>query len=120
MIERYQLIQNIWLIILTFSSFLVVISTYYYSSYSGKITELKGIEQKKADDKIASQILDSIKSNHDKVIDEIKEIPNHIYAKSAEHTGLTQQLNDLKKLIQASDNETETTNTSAAHFDAAR
>lgn len=107
MIERYQLIQNIWLIILTFSSFLVVISTYYYSSYSGKITELKGIEQKKADDKIASQILDSIKSNHDKVIDEIKEIPNHIYAKSAEHTGLTQQLNDLKKLIQASDNETE-------------
>ena len=107
MIERYQLFQTICLIVTLFTVVIGAFSGFGWNYYSRKIAELKGIEQKKSDEKISNQIFDSIITSQAKVIDKIKEIPNPIYAKSEEHAGLTQQINDLKKLIQASDNETE-------------
>lgn len=76
MIEKYQLLQTICLIVTLSTGVITAFSGFGWNYYSRKIAELKSIEQKKATEKTTNQILDSIKVGSEKVIDVIKTIPN--------------------------------------------
>lgn len=76
MIERYQLLQTICLIVSLSTGVIAAFSGFGWNYYTRKITELKSINQQKTTEKTTTQILDSIKVGSEKVIDAIKTVPS--------------------------------------------
>lgn len=72
MLERYEFLQNVCLILLLVFGILSAISTYGWNHFGKKITQLKGQQQSQTAESNTKKILDTVDSKTEKIIDVVQ------------------------------------------------